>query len=189
MGRLEQFLAFLVAAIVLNVTPGMDRVYIPSRTLAQGRTLGLMSSWGVCTGAMIHVVAAALGISAILAASATAFTLVKMAGAGYLIWLGIQALRSKGVALALEGKPETKPVSPLAAFRQGVLVDVLNPKVAIFFLAFLPQFIDPARGETWWQIVILGEIVIGIALIWEALLVFGAGFAFSWFKGQRQAVR
>lgn len=185
----EQFVAFLVAAVVLNISPGIDHVYILSRTIAQGRFVGFMSSWGVCMGAMVHVVAAAVGVSAVLAASATAFTVVKVVGAGYLIWLGIQALRSKGLAVNVEDLTgDTKaPVTPWASFRQGVLIDVLNPKVAIFFLAFLPQFVDASRGAAWWQIIFLGSIVILIAFIWEAILVVGAGFIAGWLQRQQQA--
>src|SRR3546814_14309790 len=95
MGSPEQFLIFLAAAVLLNVSPGADHVFILTRTIAQGRLAGFLSSWGVCTGAMIHVLAAAFGISAILAALATAFTVVKPAGAAYLIWLGFRAPRAK----------------------------------------------------------------------------------------------
>lgn len=188
----EQFLTFIAAALVLNLSPGVDHVYILSRTVAQGRLVGFMSSWGVCTGAMIHVLTAALGLSAILAASAAAFTAVKVIGAAYLIWLGVQALRSKGLAIQakdLTNNGKDKPVTPWASFRQGVLIDVLNPKVAIFFLAFLPQFIDPSRGAAWWQITFLGTVVVLIAFIWEAILVFGAGFISSWLQRQREGTK
>ena len=189
MASTEQFLAFLVAALVLNLSPGVDHVYVLSRTLAQGRLVGFMSSWGVCTGAMVHVVAAALGLSAILAASATAFTVVKVVGAAYLVWLGIQALRSKGLAIQAEdlARDGEAPVTPWASFRQGVLIDVLNPKVAIFFLAFLPQFVDASRGAAWWQILFLGAVVVLIAFVWEAVLVFGVGFIAGWLQRQRRA--
>lgn len=172
MGSIEQFAAFLAAAVLLNLTPGADHTYILGRTIAQGRLIGFMSSWGVCTGAMFHVLAVSAGISAIIAASPTAFTIVKFAGAGYLIWLGIQALRSRGLVV-----PESGPrlaTSPWRAFGQGVVVDVLNPKVAIFFMAFLPQFVTPSLGAAWWQLILLGGIVILVALLWEAVLVLGA---------------
>lgn len=174
MGSLEQFLVFLAAAVLLNVSPGADHVFILTRTVAQGRLAGFLSSWGVCSGAMIHVAFAAFGISAILAASATAFTVVKLAGAAYLIWLGIRALQSKGLALRLDGG-ETPRAGAWTLYRQGVVVDLLNPKVAVFFMAFLPQFVDPALGGAAWQMIALGAVVIAIALAWEAALVLGAG--------------
>ncbi len=185
----EQFSAFFIAALALNLSPGIDHVYILSRTLAQGRLVGFMSSWGVCTGAMVHTIALAFGLSTILAASATAFTIVKVVGAAYLVWLGIQALRSKGLAVQAEDLRQDgdEHTNPWGAFRQGVLVNVLNPKVAIFFLAFLPQFVDTSRSVTWWQFIVLGTLVILIALVWEAVLVFGAGFISSWLQRQQQA--
>lgn len=174
MGSLDQFLVFLAAAVLLNVSPGADHVFILTRTVAQGRLAGFLSSWGVCTGAMIHVLAAAFGISAILAASATAFTVVKLAGAAYLIWLGVRALQSKGLALSAD-PGATPPAGAWKIYRQGVIVDLLNPKVAVFFMAFLPQFVDPALGSAAWQMIALGAVVIAVALVWETFLVFGAG--------------
>src|SRR5690606_39027987 len=174
MGGPEQFLVFLVAAVLLNVSPGADHVFILTRTIAQGRLAGFLSSWGVCTGAMFHVLAAAFGISAILAASATAFTVVKLAGAAYLIWLGVRALQSKGLAITTD-TDATPPASAWKIYRQGLVVDLLNPKVAVFFMAFLPQFVDPALGAAAWQMIALGAVVIAIALIWETFLIFGAG--------------
>lgn len=174
MGSSEQFLLFLTAAVLLNVSPGADHVFILGRTLAQGRRAGFLSSWGVCSGAMIHVLAAAFGISAILAASATAFAIVKYAGAAYLIWLGLRTLRSRGLAIPTD-PGSVKPASAWAIYRQGLVVDLLNPKVAVFFMAFLPQFVDPALGHAGLQMVALGAIVIAIALAWEACLIFGAG--------------
>jgi threonine/homoserine/homoserine lactone efflux protein len=174
MGGSEQFLVFLAAAVLLNVSPGADHVFILGRTLAQGRRAGFLSSWGVCSGAMIHVLAAAFGVSAILATSATAFAIVKYAGAAYLVWLGLRTLASRGLALPTDGT-QLVPVSGWAIYRQGLVVDLLNPKVAIFFMAFLPQFVDPALGSAALQMIALGGIVIAIALAWEACLIFGAG--------------
>lgn len=174
MGSLEQFLVFLAAAVLLNVSPGADHVFILTRTIAQGRLAGFLSSWGVCSGAMIHVLAAAFGISAILAASATAFTIVKLAGAAYLIWLGLRALRGQGLAIPTSAEG-LKQASPWTTYRQGLIVDLLNPKVAVFFMAFLPQFVDPALGRAGLQMVALGAVVIAVALAWETFLIFGAG--------------
>lgn len=183
MASIEQFFIFLTAAILLNVSPGADHVYIVSRTVAHGRFAGFLSSWGVCTGAMVHVIAAAFGISAVIAASQTAFAVVKLLGAGYLCWLGLQALRSRGMSLNVDASGLEK-VSWWHTFRQGVIVDVLNPKVTVFFIAFLPQFVDPSLGAAWWQMIILGSIIIVIALVWEAVLVLGTGTISNFLREQ-----
>lgn len=166
---LEVYIPFVIAAVLLTVAPGPDAIYIVTRTLAQGWWSGFLSSWGIYCGAAIHVVAAALGLSAILASSALAFSVVKYVGAAYLLWLGIQALRSKGTGLSLDG---ALPIlSPWRVFGQGVLVNLLNPKMSIFFLAFLPQFISPDRGPVFVQILALGATVIAIGIVWEAGLI------------------
>jgi len=170
----QDILTFLFAAILLNLSPGPDMVYILTRTVSQGRLAGFLSSLGICTGAMVHVFAAAIGISAILATSALAFSIIKYVGAAYLIWLGVRALMSGGKSLQ-PGSGGTKRLSNRRIFLQGALIDILNPKVAIFFLAFLPQFADPSRGSIFWQLIILGSVVVGIALIIEGLLVLTTG--------------
>lgn len=171
--ELNDFLLFLSASILLNIAPGPDMVYIVSRSIAQGRKAGFFSSFGVCTGALVHVIASALGLSAILATSAMAFTIVKWIGAIYLIYLGLQALLSKNSSMFLNTEG-IKKQNEWAIFRQGMLIDILNPKVAIFFLAFLPQFIDPSSQYRTFQIFMLGFLVILIALIWEFILVYFA---------------
>ena len=168
---------FLVASLMLNLAPGPDLIFILSRSIGQGRKAGFAASFGVCSGALVHVLAAALGVSAILATSALAFMLVKYVGAAYLVWLGIKALMSKEGTLALTpGKGKAQ--SAWSAFRQGVLIDVLNPKVALFFLAFLPQFISHDAGQGSAQIfvqtILLGLIVILIGLVVEAIFVLAA---------------
>lgn len=165
---IENLPLFLTAALVLNISPGPDHVYILGRTLAQGQRAGFISSLGVCTGALVHVLAAAFGFAAIVQSSPVAYALLQYGGAAYLAWLGIQAFRTP--ALHLDA-PAPTPMSLGALFKQGVLVDVLNPKVALFFLAFLPQFVPhnaPSRTTTF---IALGAVVILIAIIWEALLV------------------
>ncbi|HAQ89139.1 MAG TPA: LysE family translocator, partial [Pseudomonas sp.] len=139
------WLVFFSAALALNVSPGPDLLFVLSRTLSGGRRVGVASVCGVCSGALVHVAAAALGISAIMATSALAFAVVKYVGAAYLLYLGVQALRSAGATASfnLEAAPK---VSVWQAYRQGILVDVLNPKAAIFFMAFLPQFVRPDHG-------------------------------------------
>ncbi|WP_321338466.1 LysE family translocator [uncultured Cohaesibacter sp.] len=162
---------FLVACLMLNIAPGPDLIFILSRTLGHGRKIGFAASLGVCSGALVHVMAAALGVSAILATSATAFMLVKYVGAAYLIWLGAKALFSRESLLPTEAKAKAR-LSAWAAYRQGVMIDVLNPKVALFFLAFLPQFIPHDGSLSGHQIllntVLLGAIVIAVGLVVEA---------------------
>lgn len=156
------FIVFASAAIALLVFPGPAVIFIVTRSVAHGRTAGLVSVAGVHTGSVVHVAAAALGISALLATSATAFTIVKYLGAAYLVCLGLQRLLQRGHD---ERPTDTPPVPRGRLFGQGIVVNVLNPKTAIFFLAFLPQFIDPARGPVAVQIAVLGVcfIVLGIA--------------------------
>lgn len=182
MTDLNYWLLFLTAAIALNVSPGPDLVYLLSRTIAQGTRVGLASAAGVCCGAVVHVLAAACGLSAILAASATAFSVVKYVGAAYLFYLGIQAFRSSGMLVAAEAAQATASVTPAQAFAQGVLVDVLNPKVALFFMAFLPQFVRPDHGSAALQLVFLGLLVILVAILIEALFVLAAARATEFFR-------
>ncbi|GIH68862.1 LysE family translocator [Sphaerimonospora thailandensis] len=152
---------FAAATLALLVVPGPAVVYIVTRSVAQGRTAGLVSVLGVHAGSLVHVGAAALGISALLAASATAFTIVKYLGAAYLVCLGVRKL----IRRSEDDSPEVAAASRSRLFGEGFVVNVLNPKTAIFFLAFLPQFADPARGPVAAQIVLLGVIwiVLGMA--------------------------
>lgn len=161
---------FLSAALALNLSPGPDLLFILSRTFANGKAVGIASSAGVCTGALVHVSAAALGLSAILATSVTAFTIVKYIGAAYLVYLGIKNLRSPQASLRLSAD-STERLSPWQAFKQGMLIDILNPKVAIFFMAFLPQFIRPEIAAVPVQLAGLGILVILIGFPIECLFV------------------
>ena len=149
----HRFFLFLAAALVLAVTPGPGIFYVLARSLAGGRREGVNSALGTFVGGLFHVFAAALGISAILAASAVAFHAVKYAGAAYLIWLGIRMIRTCNAELSAV---TTSP--PQNAFRQGILTEALNPKTALFFLSFIPQFIAPERGHIFVQFVVLGAI-------------------------------
>jgi RhtB (resistance to homoserine/threonine) family protein len=178
------WLLFFSAAFAINISPGPDMIYILSKTIAQGKKIGIASSLGVCTGALVHVFAAALGLSAILATSAIAFSIVKFIGAAYLIYLGIQALRSKGISFEM---PDRKRIDTTAwkAFRQGAIVDIFNPKVAIFFMAFLPQFIRPELGHNSAQIIILGVLVDLVAIPVEFSLIFTAAQTTGFFRQNR----
>ena len=178
------WLLFLSSAIAINIAPGPDMVYIISKTIAQGRKIGFASSLGVCAGALVHVFAAALGLSAILASSALAFSVVKYAGAAYLIYLGIKSLLSKGDTFDKVSRKNSTS-TPWEAFKQGALVDILNPKVAIFFMAFLPQFIRPGMGHTSVQIIWLGTLVILVAIVVEFLIVLMAAQATNFFRQNR----
>lgn len=193
---IELFVAytpFLIAALLLNISPGPDMAYIVGQTAVYGRKIGLFSSFGVVSGAFVHVLAATLGLSAILATSALAFAIVKWIGVAYLVWLGLGALRSsfaKSVNAAGSDEPaapvSTKPMTAFAAWRQGVMIDVLNPKVAIFFMAFLPQFVDPAMGNGATQFLVLGLVVLLIALVVEGMLVMAVASAAGRIKGSRR---
>ena len=145
--------AFAAAAVVLAAIPGPGMLYVLARSLAEGMGTGLRSTAGTAAGGMAHVMAAALGVSALVMASATAFEVVRFAGAAYLVWLGVQTLRSAGVPLATEATR-----SRGSALRQGALTEVLNPKTALFFLTFLPQFVQPERGPVVVQLLLLGTV-------------------------------
>lgn len=161
--------AFFTAAFLLNLSPGPDIAFILGQTLRGGRKAGFAAMSGIWTGAFVHVLFAAAGLSAILATSATAFSVVKWIGAAYLVWLGVSALRSGGGKYSSEA--ERVSSSPLSIMRQGVLVSLLNPKVAIFFLAFLPQFVVPDAGPTWAQLFLHGVLIIVVAAVVEPPLV------------------
>ena len=164
---------FLASCVVLNVMPGPDTIYIVTRSVAQGRRAGLLSSWGLCTGALLHTLAAALGLSAVLSASAQAFTLVKCAGALYLMYLGVKTFLDGSGSLPRDAVPRT-PASGRKIFLQGIVVDLLNPKVALYFLAFLPQFIDPRAPGKFATFVSLGVILVLFSLVWEGILAIGS---------------
>ena len=155
---------FAFATIVLLIVPGPAVLYIVTRSVAQGRAAGLVSVLGIHAGSVVHVVFAAVGVSALLYASSTAFMVVRYAGAAYLVFLGLRKLLGRGEGAA-HGPAEVAAASRRRLFAQGVVVNVLNPKTAIFFLAFLPQFVDPTRGPVAAQIGLLGIcfIVLGIA--------------------------
>ena len=169
---IHDFGLFLAAGILLNLTPGPDTVYILGRSIAQGREAGIASALGICVGSIFHTCAAALGLSAILATSALAFSAIKLLGGAYLIFLGIKMLLDRRKYLSLPSNFRRRTTT--AAFRQGVLTNVLNPKVALFFLAFLPQFIDPASNVKVLAFLTLGFAFVTTGTIWCLVLAWFA---------------
>ena len=145
---------FFATALAIAISPGPGIFYVAARTLAGGRSEGLASSFGTGLGGLVHVAAGAVGVSALVMASAEAFTLLKLAGAVYLVWLGIKAIRE--ARRPFEATPVTTGTA--RAFREGIVVEALNPKTAAFFLAFLPQFVDPSAGPVWLQFLLMGLI-------------------------------
>lgn len=150
---------FLAAALVIAASPGPGIFYVAARTLAGGRNEGLASSFGTGLGGLFHVVAGAVGISALVLASAEAFAILKIAGALYLVWLGIKTFREAG---RLPVAASIRVTGTARAFRDGIVVEALNPKTAAFFLAFLPQFVDPSAGPVWLQFTLLGLITVAL---------------------------
>jgi threonine/homoserine/homoserine lactone efflux protein len=153
---------FLLAATALAIVPGPAVAYIVTQSIDQGRRAGLVSALGVASGGLVHVAAATVGLSALIASSATAFTIVKLVGAAYLIVVGIRRILA-GDSEETEPRALRAPLRRI--YRQGVVVNVLNPKTALFFLAFLPQFVDPQRGAVWPQVAVLGVSFVSVAVL------------------------
>jgi threonine/homoserine/homoserine lactone efflux protein len=172
---------FAIAALVLLLTPGPAVLYIVTRSIDQGRRAGLVSVLGVHVGTLAHILAAAVGLSALLAASATAFGVVKYLGAAYLIYIGVRRLRDRSSIVA---PAAGEPTALRRAFLDGVIVNVLNPKTGLFFLAFLPQFVTENRGHVGGQIVALGVVFVLLGAITDSLYALTAGSAARWLRGQ-----
>ena len=171
---------FIISGFLLNLTPGPDSILIMSRSAANGWRAGSVAAFGVCTGCYVHVFAAALGLSAILASSATAFTIVKLIGAAYLVYMGLSALFSRSKTKADAERSSNKrelQLSRKSIFIQGFLSNALNPKVALFFLAFVPQFIDHDASNKAFAFLVLGSIFIFNSLIYCNLLAVFTAFA------------
>src|SRR5688500_1389571 len=200
MPDLSTFALFAAAAVVLLVTPGPAVMFIVARTIEHGRSAGWASVAGLGLGTLVHIAAAALGVSAILATSAVAFSAVKLAGAGYLIYLGLRTI------LARESRPSTvaprpaalraEPASLTHLLRQAAIVNLLNPKTALFFLAFLPQFVSPSAGAVVPQIVALGICYLVLSFITDGVYVMVTSSVGDWVRmklgvrsGARQALR
>ena len=185
MPEVHTFVIFAAASAAFLAVPGPSVIYIVSRSLAEGRTAGIVSALGIQAGGLVHVTAATIGVSALLASSAVAFSIVKYAGAAYLIYLGIRRL--------LEGEQPEQAVEDRRAgrrrlFWQGVLVNSLNPKTALFFLAFLPQFVDPARGAVAPQVLALGVLFLVLAILSDSTYALVAGSVRGWLGERRRTL-
>ena len=195
MPDLHTLLLFIAAGLLLNLTPGPDVLFISANAMRAGRRAGLVAALGIAAGCLVHVGAAALGVSALLTASSTAFALLKWLGALYLVWVGVQMLRSIGSSKTIEtiaiGQCETgaggrfeSDLSLTTVFRRGFLTNVLNPKVALFFLAFVPQFIAPGTAHTGGVFLVLGLIFTVNGL----LVCMGWALAAAWVAGRTQVL-
>ncbi len=173
---------FSITSILLALTPGPDMLYIATRSIAQGRSAGIVSVLGVHTGVFIHTIAAVLGISALIEASAVAFNFVRFAGAAYLIYLGIHAFLSKAETLEVK-TVEHKKLRNI--FYQGLITNLLNPKVILFFLAFFPQFVDPSKGNVPFQLVLLGVILVVVSLPIDIGISLLSGIFGKWLKARK----
>jgi threonine/homoserine/homoserine lactone efflux protein len=181
--NLDRLPLFILATLALLLTPGPAVLYIIARSLDHGRVAGLVSVLSIEVGNFFHALAAALGLSALLFSSALAFSVVKYLGAAYLVYLGVRKLLSKSASVQ-ETHVESQSLRQI--FTQGVTVAVLNPKTALFFLAFLPQFVDPARGQVWLQLLSLGCLFVGMAIISDGMYALLASSAGQWLKSRRQ---
>lgn len=170
------FETFLLTALLLNITPGNDTIFILSRSIAQGRKAGIISALGIGTGTLIHTLLAAFGLSIIIAESIILFNIIKYAGAAYITYIGLKMLFGKS-QLSTVINASKKTANYLKVYRDGIITNVLNPKVALFFIAFLPQFIDPALKNTVWPFMTLGFTFITMGTIWCLILaVFASAF-------------
>jgi threonine/homoserine/homoserine lactone efflux protein len=184
----SQLLFFVSAAAILLAIPGPAVLYIVGRSIGQGRKAGFVSALGIGVGTLMHTAAAAIGLSALLVSSATAFSVVKYLGAAYLVFLGMQRLRHKE---SLAGASDTAPprVSLARVFGQGVVVNILNPKTALFFFAFLPQFIDPSRGHVGTQILSLGVLFACMGTTSDSIWAAFSSSVADWLRGNPRWMR
>jgi threonine/homoserine/homoserine lactone efflux protein len=174
----DTLLAFSVASVLLILIPGPSVLFVIGRSIALGRRAGVLSVLGNALGTVPAVLAVAFGVGAIVASSVVAFTIVKIAGAAYLVWLGVQAIRNRHVDASSAATPQA---SAWTLLRQGFVVGLTNPKILAFFVAVLPQFVDPATGPAWVQLLLLGLVFQGIALACDSVWALIAGTARDWF--------
>jgi threonine/homoserine/homoserine lactone efflux protein len=178
------FALFAAAAITLLVIPGPSVLYIVTRSVDQGRAAGLASVGGIHVGTLVHVAAAAFGLSALLVSSATAYNAVRWVGAAYLVWLGVRRLlaREEDAAAIAGGGPDARRQGLRRVFAQGVVVNVLNPKTALFFFAFLPQFVDTTRGSVQFQVVVFGVAFVLLGLVSDGTYAVAASAGARWLR-------
>ena len=178
MPSLESYLLFLAASVLLVLTPGPNLLYLVSRTLCQGRMAGFVSLAGTTTGFVVHILAASLGLSAVFLAVPVAYDALRWAGAAYLVYLAWDSVRAGSGGLFA---PRRLPAAaPAKLFRMGLLTSILNPKVALFYLALFPQFVDPARGSVLGQSLVLGATQIVVAVIGDSMFVLAAALIARW---------
>ena len=181
----SSFALFAAAAVALLLVPGPAVLYIVAQSVHGGRSAGLVSVLGVHVGTLVHITAAAVGLSSLVVSSATAFDIVKYAGAGYLVFLGVRRLLARGngeIAAAAE------KASLRRLFVHGIVVNVLNPKTALFFFAFLPQFVDVSAGRVGLQMAVLGLVFVALGLVSDSAYALAAGTAGSWLRTNRRAL-
>ena len=183
---LSTLMIYVTATLLLLATPGPAVLYIVTRSIDQGRIAGIVSAFGVGTGTMFHVAAASLGLSTILVSSALAYSVMKYLGAAYLIYLGVRKLMEKS-ELEQSEPGEQKGLSQI--FTQGVIVNILNPKTALFFFAFLPQFVDPNRGTVAPQVMFLGLLFVVLGILSDSVYALLAGTAGQWLKNSTAFLR
>ncbi len=185
MPELSTLLLFAGASLALALVPGPAVLYIVARGVEGGRSAGFASAFGVALGGLVHVALAAVGLSAILASSASAFAVVKWLGVAYLVWLGLSRIfAGDGEAHA---SPSVEAASPSRIFSQGVIVNILNPKTALIFLAFLPQFVEPGHGAAWSQMMVLGFVFVGVAMCTDAAYALVSGTASEWLRRRSES--
>ena len=172
MPDLTQFFLYLAAALLLAITPGPGIFYVAARSLAGGRAEGIASSFGTALGGLVHVLAGALGVSALVLASAELFTALKWLGAAYLVWLGVRTMTA--ARRDIPGADPAPAMGARRAFREGVVVEALNPKTAAFFLAFIPQFLDPSAGAVALPFIVLGAISVTLNTLADIIVAIGA---------------
>ncbi len=175
---------FFTASVLLALAPGPDNIFVLTQSALHGRLAGFIVVLGLCTGLMVHTVAVAIGVAAVFQTSQLAFTILKAIGAAYLLYLAWQAFRASTSKLASSAH---EPPSLRWLYGRGIIMNVTNPKVAIFFLAFLPQFVDPAHGSITMQLVILGITFIGATLLMFGSVSWGAGFLGEWLRRSARA--
>src|SRR5918992_5154679 len=179
-------LAFAIASVVLILTPGPDQLYISARAVGQGKEAGVVAALGICAGCVFHTLAAALGVAAIVAAMPLALDVIRYAGAAYLLWLGIRLLRAAGSDD--EATPKPPPAALASIFWQGVATNLLNPKILLFFLAFLPQFVDAGTTSPALRMIALGTIFNIVGTAYNVVVAHASGAAGAWMR-QRPRLR